>query len=159
MGYLLFNPDGILQCCVKHKEDLGVTRGYVADYESRGLLKEVPVNDYQEVVCREKSARLQDGNIVYETNEVDIAGAIEFTQELFQEEITNQISLITNFMSKYNRRLSQPEFAATQTRLNDFKTALENFDYSSISYPTTTRLLRYWFDNQTTEPFTSRYLQ
>jgi hypothetical protein len=159
MAYLLFNPEGILQCCVKHKEDLGVIRGDVADYESKGLLKEVSLEDYQSVVCREKSAELQDGNIVYGTNEADLAGPVEYTKERFREEVTMSINYVTQFMTRHKQRLELPEFAATKTRLNDFKTALENVNYESIGYPVTSRLLRYWFDNETVEPFTNRYLQ
>lgn len=84
---------------------------------------------------------------------------VSMTQEIFQEDVNRSIEFITNFMNRHAVKLATSEFSSLNTRLNNFKTALENLDLSSITFPVTTRLLRYWFDNQSTEPFTIRYLQ
>jgi len=161
MAYLIFNSDGILETCVKEKEDLNLIRGDVAHFESKGLIKEVSREDYKTVVCREKEAKLQDGNLVIEQDaEVDNHyQPVSMTQEIFQEDVNRSIEFITNFMNRHAVKLATSEFSSLNTRLNNFKTALENLDLSSITFPVTTRLLRYWFDNQSTEPFTIRYLQ
>jgi hypothetical protein len=161
MAYLIFNPDGNLETCVKEKADLNLIRGDVAYFESNGWIKEVSREDYKTVVCREKEAKLRDGNLIIEQDpELDNNyQPVSMTQEMFQEEVNRSIEFVTNFMNRHAVKLATSEFSSLNTRLNDFKTGLENIDFSSITFPVTTRLLRYWFDNQSIEPFTIRYLQ
>jgi hypothetical protein len=156
MAYLLFNADGVLQSCVKEKADFNLITGVLSHYENNGLLKQVSRDNYISVVCREKDATLQDGNVVLSDPE---AYSLSNTQEDFQRDKDLSIGYVNNFLQKHSVKLGTSEFSSLNTRLNDFKTALTNLDLSSLSYPITTRFLRYWFDNQSVEPFTNRYLQ
>ena len=159
MAYLLFNPEGLLQCSAKHKEDLNLIRGDIAHYESNGLLKEVSDDDYKEVACNEKSAVLQDGNIVYGDSTSSIAESVDDMPEIFETEKNIIINMITKFKEKHSVRLALSEFSDLNTRIDNYKTALENLNPSSMTFTATTSFLRHWFDNQSVEPITHRYLQ
>lgn len=156
MAYLLFNRDNILESCVAEKADFNLIRGDMSYLETDGLLKQVSRDDYKSVVSREKEATLQNGNVVLTDPE---SNPVSYNQEAFQAEIDLSISYLDKFMEKYSAKLATSEFSSLNTRLNNFKTALNDLDASSLTYPITTRLLKYWFDNQSVEPFTNRYLQ
>ena len=156
MAYLLFNEDGVLESCVKEKADFNLITGVLFHFEDKGLLKQVSREDYTSVVSREKEATLQDGNIILTVPEIN---SFSLTQEDFQRDKDLSIGYVDTFLKKHSKKLATSEFSSLNTRLNDFKTALTNLDLSTISYPVTTRFLRYWFDNQSVEPFTNRYLQ
>jgi hypothetical protein len=156
MAYLLFNADGVCQSCVKEKADLNFITGALSHYENAGLLKQVSRDDYISVVCIEKEAKLQDGNVVLSDIE---AQTISNTQEELQKDKDTILGYVNNFLEKHSVKLGTAEFSSLNTRLNDYKTALTNLDLSSLSYPITTTFIRYWFNNQSVEPFSNRYLQ
>lgn len=156
MAYLLFNHNNILECCVAEKADFNLIRGDIPYFENEGLLKQVSRDDYKSVVSREKIATLQDGNVVLTDPEPN---PVSYNQEAFQAEIDLSILYVDNFMEHHSAKLATSEFSSLNTRLNNFKTALNDLDASSLTYPITSRFLRYWFDNQSVEPFSSRYLQ
>lgn len=160
MSYLFFNENGLLQISVKEKNDLNLVRGDVAHYESLGLIKEVSRDEYKSVVCAEKQVTLQDGNVVFiEPEAVNADDLIENTQEIYQGAIDTHLSKVNNFMTKHAVKLANAEHSSLNTRLNEYKTALTNLDASTVNYSKTTNFLRYWFDNQSVEPFSNSYLQ
>jgi hypothetical protein len=160
MSYFIFNANGLLQTSVKEKNDLNLVRGDVAHHESLGLVKEVSRDEYKSVVCAEKQAALQDGNVVFtEPEAVNADDLIDNTQEIYQNTIDSHLSKVDNFMTKHAVKLANAEHSSLNTRLNEYKTALTNLDASTVSYSKTTNFLRYWFDNQSVEPFSNSYLQ
>jgi len=156
MSFLFFNVNGVLETCVKEKNDMNLIRGDVAHYESQGLIKEVSRDEYKSVVSREKDATLQEGNVVLSDAE---SFEISYTQEDMQKHVDNQLETLDVFLKKHAVKLANAEHSSLNTRLNEYKTALTNFDASSLNYPVTVRFHRHWFDNESVEPFSNRYLQ
>jgi hypothetical protein len=155
MAYLLFNEENILQQIAKEENDFNIMRGNLSHYKDLGKLKTVSEDNYKAIVAGEKKAVLTDGNVVL----TDITDStFQYDQESFQLAVDKQLELINEFLENWSSKLDTSNFSGLKTRINNYKTALTNLDVSSLSFPITTDFFRYWYDNQSSEPFSSDYL-
>ena len=155
MAYLLFNEHNELQQIAKEENDFNLTRGNLDHYKGLGKLKTVSADDYKAIVAGEKKATLTDDNVVL----TDVADRVfSYDQEGFQIAVDEQLQLVNNFLEQWAGKLDTSDFSGLKTRINNYKSALENINISSLNYPITTDFFRYWYDNQSTEPFPSGYL-
>lgn len=156
MAYLLFNEENILQQIGKEENDFNLMRGDLSHYKNLGKLKTVSEDNYKAIVAGEKKAALTDGNVVL----TDVSDrTFSYDQTGFQSAVDEQLELVNNFLERWSAKLDTSNFSGLKTRINSYKTALTNLDVSSLSLPITTDFFRYWYDNQSSEPFSSDYLQ
>jgi hypothetical protein len=153
MAYLLFSEDNKLMITGKEVNDFSLLRGDVSHYESLGKVKEVSQDDLRSIVCLEKTATLVDGNVVL--SDLDNGGWSQ-SQEEFEKVKNKSLARVNEVLEE--GRLQQDNFSSLKTRMQTYKTDLENLDVSSITFPVTTSFHRWWYSNMSSEPFTLLYL-
>lgn len=157
MSKVGFNKKNGVFILAKEENDIALSRGDLAVIKSEGRLKTVSETDFKSLVTGEKEATLSDGNVVL--SDVLSDGAIHnYSQTAFTAEKDLIKGMVDKFLVDKEHRLNLSEFSGLKTRLTAFQTALANFDDSSITFPVTTSFLRYWYDNETAEPFSYSFL-
>lgn len=133
----------------KVENDINFFRGDLAVIKADGRLKTVSDADYESVVSNEKYAEIVDGNVVFTDNN---AVSLSLVEDDFNLCKTEMLERIDHFLHEAQQKLARSEWSDMKTRMNNFRSALNSFDPSTVTYPVTTNFSRYWFDNQSVEP-------
>ena len=157
MAVIIFNINHSPSYIAKNESDLKIHRGDLEIIKADGRLKTISDADYDSYLCGEKSARLDGDNVVFEdVLNVDDPNH-EVTSEEFDYAIDSYLTMVTNTLEN-NDHLRKEEHANLKTRLEDFKSALENIDKSALSFPLSSSFRRWWTDNQSSEIFDTRFI-
>ena len=151
MAVIIFNINHSPSYIAKNESDLKIHRGDLEIIKADGRLKTISDSDYDSYLCGEKSARLDGDNVVFEDPNHEV------TSEEFDYAIDSYLTMVTNTL-KNNDHLRKEEHANLKTRLETFKSALENIDKSALSFPLSGSFRRWWTDNQSSEIFDTRFI-
>ena len=156
MAVIIFNINGYPVNSSKEENDLKIHRGDLEQIKADGRLKTISDDDYNSYITREKTARLDGENVVFEDvpnpapenhSSSDFDTMLQMHQDILQKMLLNKYS-----------DLKKAENAGLKTRLEGLQTGLKNADKSSITFPLTTSFARYWIDNESSEMFDIQFI-
>ena len=156
MAVIIFNINGYPVNSSKEENDLKIHRGDLEQIKADGRLKTISDDDYNSYITREKTARLDGENVVFEDvpnpasenhSSSDFDTMLQMHQDILQKMLLNKYS-----------DLKKAENAGLKTRLEGLQTGLKNVDKSSITFPLTTSFARYWIDNESSEMFDIQFI-
>tara|TARA_R100000654_G_scaffold13293_2_gene28963 strand:+ start:2915 stop:3388 length:474 start_codon:yes stop_codon:yes gene_type:complete len=156
MAVLIFNLRRNPFLAAKEENDLLIHRGDLDAIKADGRFKTISDEDYKSWICREKIARLDGDNVVWDDPENPNPDSI--SSEDFDGTKQMYIDLIEKMQGKKGGVLNKPEFADLKSRIDGLKAGLQNVDKSGISFPITTTFPRYWIDNESSEMFDIQFI-
>lgn len=159
MAILYFNAKSRPVMAVKEENDLKIHRGDLDVIKAAGRCKTISTDDYNSYIALEKTARLDGSTVVFENpvlhQEAD-KGTIP--SDVFDVIKDDYLEKVNHILESKGSKLNESAFSGLKTRLEGFKTGLENVDKSSITFPINTSFIRYWIDNESSEPFDINFL-
>lgn len=162
MAFIYFNINRQPCMGVRNENDLKLHRGDFDFIKADGRLKTVSDDDFNSYICGEKLASLDGDNVVISDQlihpETAATDGENLTSEMFENDKNHYIKQLNKFLDHHSAKLSRPEFSDLNTRLQAFKTALENVDSSSISFPLNVNFERYWINNESVEGFDKSFI-
>ena len=162
MAFIYFNINRLPCMGVRNENDLKLHRGDFDFIKADGRLKTVSDDDFNSYICGEKLASLDGDNVVISDKllhpETAATDGENLTSEMFENDKNDYIKKLNKFLAHHGAKLSRPEFSDLNTRLEAFKTALENVDSSSIYFPLNVNFERYWIDNESVEGFDKSFI-
>ena len=156
MAVIIFNINGYPVNSAKEENDLKIHRGDLELVKADGRLKTISVDDYHSYVSREKEARLDGENVVFE--DVPNASPENHSSNDFDNIVQMYQDKLQKMFIEKHVVLKKAENAGLKTRLEDLKSALQNVDKSGITFPLTTSFARYWIDNESSEMFDIQFI-
>ncbi len=157
MAVIFFNISGAAVLGLRDENDLKLLRGDFDIVKADGRLKTVSDDDFNSYICGEKFASLDGDNVVFNSSLIHPETAADdvtiCSSEDFTKEKNKYVEDITKFLIKHTARLNLAEFSSIKTRIEAYKTALENVDLSSVTFPQSVNFMRYYINNESVESF------
>jgi|TARA_X000000950_G_C13742592_1_gene589198 hypothetical protein len=156
MAVIYFNMSGGAVLGLRDENDLKLLRGDFDIIKADGRLKTVSDDDFNSYICGEKFASLDGDNVVLEAPLVHPGSGddvLSCSSEDFTKEKNQLIENITKFLSRHTAKLNSAEFSSIKTRIEAYKTALENVDLSSVTFPQSVNFMRHYINNESVESF------
>tara|TARA_R100000329_G_C7557665_1_gene197175 strand:- start:169 stop:654 length:486 start_codon:yes stop_codon:yes gene_type:complete len=159
MAVILFNRNNEPTYAAKEENDLNLHRGDIAEIKSNGRLKTISEAEFHSFISNEKTARLDGENVVFEDPIVsDIDPVISLSSDDFDMLKNLHLEAVKNLLESKGGRLNESAFSNLKTRLNAYKTGLENLDKSTYTLPSTTSFIRLIIDNEDFEVFHGAFI-
>ena len=158
MAVILFNKNNAPTYAAKEENDLKLFRGDIAEIKSSGRLKTISEADFHSFISNEKTARLDGENVVFEDVVDDGNPVISLSSDDFDVLKNLHLEAVKDLLESKGGRLNESAFSNLKTRLNAYKTGLENLDKSTYTLPSTTSFIRLIIDNEDFEVFHGAFI-